>query len=226
MKLKLIVFLLLLTLTLSGCNHTSRVLYNDFTYALFGQQDVALTTEQVVNSRYDYLYLTIDGLPQAVLALGYIKGQQRHWVSADSAVVVLQAGRFVASSGLANDLRFTSNLNADPLAGGLAEFRKRNTWRRQTDWSNSAGYELVSRFQPEQHEVLTVLDQTITTVRIDEVVQVPATGATLQNSFWFDLQSGTLIRSVQQPAPGLPKMEFVYLSDIARLYGLIAKGAN
>lgn len=226
MKRRLLFALIISVFSLSACNNTSRILYNDFKYALFEQNDVVITPEQVIASPYDYIYLTIDGLPQALMVLGYVKAQQQHWVSSDSAVVVLQAGRFIASSGLPQNLLFTTNVAADPVAQGLSEFRKRNTWQRQTDWDTASGYELKSRFQPEQHETLTILDQNIPTVRIDETVRVTATGETLRNAFWYDLASGTLVRSVQQPAPGLPKMEVIYLSEIARLYGLKPTGAS
>lgn len=220
-KISLIFFLLLFVVTtLSACNHTSRILYDDFKFALLGGDDATLTTEQVTSSPYDYIYLYVEDLPRAVLALGFVKGSQYHWVSADQAVVVLQGGRLIASSGLKHNLLHTTNIASDPIAFGLSEFRKRNTWSRQTDWDNAAGYELRSRFQPEKREIVRLLDQVIDTVRVDETVTVAATGDILLNSFWFDSKSGKLIRSIQQPAPGLPKMEFVYLSDIARLYGL------
>lgn len=220
-KISLVFFLLLFVITtLSACNHTSRILYDDFKFALLGGDDATLTTEQVISSPYDYIYLYVEHLPRAVLALGFVKGSQYHWVSADQAVVVLQGGRLIASSGLKHNLLHTTNIASDPISFGLSEFHKRNTWSRQTDWDNAAGYELRSRFQPEKREIVTLLGQAIDTVRVDETVQIIGTGDVLLNSFWFDSESGKLIRSIQQPAPDQPKMEFVYLSDIARLYGL------
>jgi hypothetical protein len=52
-----------------------------------------------------------------------------------------------------------------------------------------------------------------------------ANGQTAINQFWFDLNSGWLLKSRQTIEPLWPEVELVHISTAGRLLGVVKKGS-
>lgn len=192
-----------------------------FKVALTPPPVVALTYSQVLNAPNDFLYVTADGQGRAALGLMFIEQNQLKWISASKELIVTEQGRIVRTRGLANDLLYLSNTVADPL--------KLNTytatpWLRTADWGQGEyGYNLQSTFETFPNQYLTFFNQQLAVTKVVETIHYanPANylrlDASWQNTFWLDANTGVVLQSQQQLAPGMPTLELIFISEIARL---------
>lgn len=211
--------ILLLVSLLSACSGTY-VSYADTIKLLFTPaSDVTLTYGQLAKS-HDFLYVRNGDNPRAALGLRFIEQGQLKWVSADNIMLVTEHGRITRTLGLNNDLMFISNKPNDPLkTANMAG----SHWLRATDWQ-SAEYGLVldSRFSEPSNEELTFFATPLPVKKIVETLSMrdkPANwrfDGEWQNTFWIDNETGVVLKSVQQLAPGLPAFELVFISEVVR----------
>jgi hypothetical protein len=136
----------------------------------------------------------------------------------------------VRTLGLNKDLLYLGNSQKDPLKR-IASSTKANRsgkqsskWRYITDGSGDEyGHPIESHFTAPENETLTLLSIPIKTYHYVETLSYQAPSDYLrfnqnwQNHYWFDRQSGALVKSNQTLSPASEPIEFVYLSRIARL---------
>lgn len=214
------------TLLLSSCSGTYQSYYDTLKLALTAQPDAQLTLQQVAETKHDLLYVKSGERPQAVMALAYREQGQQKWISADNAMLVLENGRIARTLGFEQDLLHTTNLSGDPLKRLLNDMESLQ-WLRLTDWRQGEyGYRLQSTFKNEGIKTLTIFDQTLQTTLVTEQVELLDDTQFLrlnnrwQNFYWFEHNTGQLIKSVQLPAPFWQPLEITYISRISRLLTL------
>lgn len=214
--------LCLALLMLSGCSSTTRTYLDTLMLALKPGDGVSLSDQELASRDNDVLYVTVGSLPRALLVLAYTEFGQQKWVSADNALLVLENGRLVKTSGFGNNLLFLSDREKDPLKQSMVNIQSGQSWQSYTDWSerNETGYlqryEIIDTFI----EKIQIQGHQFDTKQVIERVTF-FNGETAENLFWFELTSGQLLKSRQQLAPFWPQVELVHLSTAGRLTGVI-----
>ncbi|GAB2921976.1 YjbF family lipoprotein [Rheinheimera gaetbuli] len=219
-------------LVLSACSGTYNSYIDTLQLAFSTPQDVNLTLQQVREARSDLIYVRHGERSQAAMALLRLEAGQHKWVSADNALLIMQQGRIVRTVGFTNDLLHLSNIQGDQIRQTEA-INPATEWLRLADWQNGEyGYALSSRFSVAPGEVMKFFGHSLNTTRITEQVTYasPANYVRLdnrwQNDFWFDTNTGTLIKSAQQLAPFGERFEMTYISRIARLVPADKEGSD
>jgi hypothetical protein len=213
--------------TLTACAGTYHSYYQTLQLAFAEKADVNLSLAEVTDLSVDLMLLRRGDRPAAALALAYIEAGQHKWVSADKALLIIEQGRIVRTSGFAQDLLFLSNTSADPIKQTYSGLSGLN-WLRGADWSqNEYGYQLYSDFETHGRQMLMVFGQQIDTVLIVENVAYHNPSnyfqaeQNWQNYFWYEPISGTLLKTKQRLSPYDEALEITYLSQIARLMPIV-----
>ena len=220
--LRTAVFLALATtLVLSGCSSTVRTYTDTLKLAFTQGEDAFLTKAELAERDADALYAKVGTKPTAVLGLAFLEHGQQKWLSADEAMLVIEKGRIVKTTGFSNNLMFQSNKAQDPIKQTMVKVNQGQRWISYTDWSenNETGYQ--SGYEIIQVEVtgLDLLEHSFQTKLVTEQVTF-ADGSTAINLFWYDLNSGYLLKTKQTIAPFWPELELTFVSSAGRLLGI------
>lgn len=212
--------IILLASLLSACSGTYSSYVDTVKLFLTPASDATLTFGQLANS-HDFLYVRNGDSARAALGLRFIEQGQLKWVSADNVMLATEQGRITRTLGLTNDLMYISNKQNDPLK--TTANIERSHWLRATDWqSGEYGLVIKSRFSEAYNEELTFFGATLPVKKIVETLSMhdkPANwrfDGEWQNTFWIDTETGVVLKSVQQLAPGMTPIELVYISEIVR----------
>lgn len=215
---KLLVMSVLMFLT--ACSGTYRTYVEMFELALKPQPDAVLSYSELTSDNPDYLYAKLGDQPRSVMGLLFIEQDQFKWTSANQVILVTEQGRIVRTSGLENDLIYTSNTLADPVKA--AAFTNAS-WGRMLDWeAGEYGYVVKSTFAVTENQFLTFFGQQIKVRKVVETLSydTPSTywrfDGVWQNIFWFDETSGKLLQSQQMLAPGMQPLELIFITEVAR----------
>ena len=206
---------------LAGCSNTLRTYTDTLSLAFNPGDGASLTKEQLAKRTADALYATVGNLPRAQLSLAYTEQGQQKWISADKAFLVLDNGRLVKTTGFDNDLLFISGSEQDPLKQAMTKIQPGQQWQALSDWEarQESGYKLSYEVIEIAVDSIELLDHQFETKLVTEQV-IFANGDTAINLFWFDLTSGSLLKSQQQIAPFWPQIELIHISNAARLLGI------
>lgn len=222
--IRLFVFFALVSLV--GCSSTFRTYTQTLELAFNPGDGASLTKAELAARESDVLYAKVGTLPNAVLVLAYLEHGQYKWVSADEAMLVLEKGRVIKTTGFENDLLYLSDAALDPLKQKMAKIQEGQAWQSRTDWSGNAesGHLMSYKILHTEVTSLDLLEYRFQTKLVTEQVTF-SNGDTAINQFWFDLNSGWLLKSRQSIAPFWPEMELVHISTAGRLLGVIKKGS-
>ncbi|WP_245728285.1 YjbF family lipoprotein [Rheinheimera pacifica] len=217
------VFSGIMLLTLTACAGTYHSYLDSLKLAFAKTPDAELSLAEVQQAQYDLLYVKHGERAQAVMVLMHLEAGQHKWVSADNAMLIMEQGRLVRTLGLENDLLHLTNTVNDPVRH-INTIQQDNSWLRLADWHNGEyGYALRSRFEVLPAQQLTVFQQKLNTTLVVEYVKYEDSANYLrfdgnwQNYFWFDSESGILVKSEQTLSPFLQPITMTYASRIARL---------
>ena len=218
---------LLALLSLTGCSSTTRNYIDTLKLAFNQGADVSLSNEQLADRQTDALYATVGNLPRAQLELAYVEHGQYKWRSADNAMLILQHGRLIKTTGFVNDLLFMTDASDDPLKQPMAAIQPGQQWQSYTDWAadHETGYKVQFTITAVAEEQLELLNQQFATKHVTEKA-IFANGDSATNEFWFELKSGRLLKSKQQIAPMWPEVELIHISTAARLAGIVSQGSK
>jgi len=215
-------------LTLTACAGTYHSYIDNLKLAFAKTPDAELSLAEVQQSQYDLLYVKHGERAQAVMVLMYLETGQHKWVSADNAMLIIEQGRLVRTLGFKHDLLHLTNTASDPIRN-VNSIRPDTSWLRLADWHiGEYGYELRSRFEVMPEQQLMVFQQNLNTTLVVEHVSYENKANYLrfdrnwQNYFWFDSESGILIKSEQTLSPFLQPITMTYASRIARLLPPVA----
>ena len=127
----------------------------------------------------------------------------RHWQSANEAIITIN-GRITRSEGLPQNIRYTANLDADPLGCWLRESPSpcAQVWHSQQDVELANGRVMrlttESRFkQGGTAQVQTPLRGTLNTNILIENVTADS-GQQWQNRYWYTPATGYIVKTEQQ----------------------------
>ena len=146
-----------------------------------------------------------EGAPEALIVLAQRNGLREQFAMADGAVITLQQGRLVETSGLVTDIRLHQADALPPPARAL-EGRRPVCW--QSGWrawgESLAGRHLLNGCLSEATEPA---DRAQGLRQVREVMQSPAFPGSWENRYWLttDLR---VVRSEQQPGPAIPRWTF------------------
>jgi len=197
-----------LTLALAGCNGAmvrigqtvSKQLYDD---------DPGIKLEQIDAIPYSSLIARVGSGPTSIIVLGTIQGEDRHWFSADKSVIVTRNGRVVQTANFPSDLAHTSFFDADPISSRVP-VQPQTILRRQIDIvpGNFFGINIVSHFVvASQPEALTVYGKSYNVIKIIENCKAEQVSWEFTNTYWQDVATGLICKSVQYYVPASPPME-------------------
>lgn len=201
---------------LAACSGTPGILYSDIKTAFNVPKDVELSFEQVKDSPYDILYLRINDQARISMVLAFLEHGQHKWVSADSALLIVEQGRVVRTQDFPAELLYTTNTAQDPLRLGPDQLVSAAPWLRLTDWRSGSGYAVQSYFTEQEPELLEVLQRQRQVRVFTEHVAFDKQNTSFTNTFWFDAASGLLLKSRQQLFPGGTILELTHLSPLVR----------
>ncbi|OEE59728.1 lipoprotein YmcC precursor [Enterovibrio norvegicus] len=211
-----------LTLPLSGCSQKSTALYDTFSVAAFGPQDIEKSADDINALPWASIYAKLDGDAQAFMVLGFAEPRhsvyQLKWLSANNEMVVTESGRLMKTVGLQNGNLLNSESNAiDPLQLGLHKDSTPTSWARSIDWQpgNHFGVTLTSSFAHKGIQTLIINEKPVETLYVVETVNVPELDIQFENEFWVSPQSGRVLSSKQAIAPTLPSIDITVLKPFS-----------
>ncbi len=221
--LSLRLFISLGLLLLSGCSTTSSDTYATLRYAIFGVDDVEVTTEKVRELPYASAYLRVGDNPQALVVLAFADPDgSLSWVSSDNKLFITKSGRLYKTVGLENDLYLVASSWVDPLKK-IADSHDKiispgvMDWQYNAEWERDylSGYKIRTKFISVVPEKLVILDSSHDVMLIDELVTVEHNHASWHNYYWFEQSTGRILKSQQQLGPDLPVIEMTILKPYA-----------
>ncbi len=173
--------------------------------SLLGRDGYALSDEQIDAIPYASMGVRIGGSAPVVMILASINGAMLHWASADRVVLITERGRLVKTIGMPRDLLSTRWTGADSLLPVLrrvpgaddARLGRIIDLRPKDDFS----VPVESRCEWLGEETLTLVGRTRRTVLLGEHVKVSKWRWKAENRYWFDIDSGLMLKSRQQYCP-------------------------
>jgi len=207
----------------TSCSGTYHAYYETLKLAFSESTDAQMSLVEVQQSPVDVISLKRGERPVAIMALAYLENAQHKWVSRDNAMLIIEKGRVVRTLGLKENLLYLANTKSDPLKSFPSVMPKKQ-WQSMADFTGDQyAYPLESTFTTEKSEVLQALSLNITTLLFVENVSylAPANFIRVNNGwtnyYWYDKQSGELIKTIQTLSPLAEPLEITYLSRISRL---------
>lgn len=206
---------------LSSCSGTYQQYWQSLKIAYQSNQDIALTLEEVQQQPYDVAFIKQGDRAQIIAVLAYIENGHHKWVSADRAMLVMEKGRMIKTVGFENDLLATQYA-FNPLTQSRDQLEN-SSWLASLDWSAGFyGEQVRSNFSTSQQETLTHFDRNLAVNTYTESVEYKGgtRGSEVfewQNQYWFDAQTGQLLKSSQQLSPNSAPYTVLYASRIASI---------
>lgn len=221
--------LVLATLFLSGCSQKFNDVNDTLRIALLGENDAQKSALEIQSLPYASLYARLGDGPQAFMVLALAEPEfgtspnnpqpiQLKWLSNDQGMLVTEHGRLVKTLNLpSGNLLASQSTFTDPLAQGLHLAQTPKHWQRQVDWQpgNHFGYHLNSEFSNQGKAVVLINNTPVETLHFTEHVTVESLALRFDNDFWLDPQTGTVLKSRQKLAPGLPYVEMTLLKPFS-----------
>ncbi|MBA3989324.1 MAG: YjbF family lipoprotein [Idiomarina sp.] len=212
-----------LSLLSSGCSSVFSDVRATFDYALAKPQAAHLNETELAAFPYTALYASWADDPQIMLVLGFIDGQEFHWITGSRETVVTQHGRVVRTADIDYGIVDTSNLAADPLRCILQEDCT-TRWQREASFVDAKN-NMFSRVIDSQFEVAgrTQVELPMGTRDVYEVVERGHFALTndgkerraFTNYFWLE-DDGHVVKSRQLLVPGRRALTLTQVKWIGR----------
>ncbi len=206
------------TMLCAGCGDTwlKNVRFATKTYLMKGD-DLKLTRADIDRIPYASVAARLGDGPQVLLILGKYDGDDLHWISHESEVIVTRRGRVVQTYGLPDDLKETQFLTADPVGRPEDALRASAECLRTIDLEpqHIDGVLVRSRFEGGQSEALTILGAEIATSVWTEASAAPDLAWQFRNHYWIEPRTGYVWKSVQYLSPKLPPLELIIFRPAA-----------
>lgn len=206
------------TLLLCACSPTVNSYVDSISLAFSTPQDVVLTEQDLQEGGPEAIYVRRDQGAQLVLVLQSKQANGEFWKSADSGILQFSGNRLVQTAGFAENLLDTRGQGLRQLEAVTLQSAEQQQRQWQTDWSvaEHSGFAASSVISKRSVDTLRLWETEFKTIRLDEQVSF-ADGTVLTNRYWFDAQSGDLLRTIQQPAPFWHEMDVTFISKAWQL---------
>lgn len=198
------------SILLSGCSQRFETVNETLKEALWGFEDINMTTEQVEQLPYASAYFRINDGPQIFMVLAFAEQNpennhvQLKWVSADKAMIVTERGRIVKTLNLPHtNLIKRSSIN--------------KTWQIESnthsryDWSEwHYGFSATSDFYPQGKESVQTPTWAKELTVWEEKVYFPELHKNINNTYWVS-HNNEVFKSIQYLGPDMTRIEFSIL---------------
>ncbi len=211
------VFIIVSLSMLTACSSTIESYKQTLKSAFVPAADVELDLVTLQQNPGSFLYLRPNDRGRAALALISSQSGIAQWYSADNRIVELNQGRLSKLQGFKPNLDFVAFSTPDPISLPLDKIRAGLTARSVNDWSYSqlTSYTVAHEVIDKSSTSLTFFDRSFPMVLVQEKVTFPD-GSTFINQFWFDANSGQLVKSIQKPSHFSAQFELIEISKIAQ----------
>ena len=211
-------------LLLSACTQKFNDVNATLDEALFGAEDVALTSDKIAELPYASSFVRINDGAQLFMVLAFAEPNpttgvmQLKWVSSDKAMIVTENGRVVKTLGLAQ-ANLQSIESSTKTAPAFAELLQKQISRNASySWktTNSYLYHYQADITPiisTSEFISTSLWQKQTTL-VYETVNIKNLDTSFTNRYWVDEQ-GDVVKSIQYLGPKLGKIEMTILKPFS-----------
>lgn len=144
--------------------------------------------------------------PGLMLLTRYMVDDGLHWESTNRYSLVTRAGRIVATRGFRRDLQATRFMTEDPLAQQPPHHAGSLVRSVSLVPGDHRAVSCHSRLQPQDEAFVVILEREYRALRVTERVEVNRWQWSTENTYWIEVNSGTVIRSIQQVSPDGPRI--------------------
>lgn len=197
--------LILIALTLvAGCGTRIDSMTRTIDYALFGEDDVTLSEQQIAELAYPYQYLTLSEQPRIAVALGFDDNGIYKWLSGNQEVLTTVNGRVINVQGLDDSLVYVEKIAQDPLRCLLQKkIDCPLQWQPTAFFGRSYHTDditLQARFSRQQDETFTLpAGNSVMTEHWQETMRV--NNQVWTNHFWISKENRRVVKSEQRWGP-------------------------
>lgn len=199
-----------LAILLSGCSQRFETVNDTLKEAVFGFDDVNMTTEQIEQLPYASAYFRINDGQQIFMVLAFAdvnpenNQTQLKWVSSDKAMIVTEQGRIVKTLNLPE-----YNLAERSSLGGT--WQEVDHSRSRYDWpASNYGFNAESEYALRGNETIQTQTWTKALSVWEETVHFTALSNSIKNTYWLD-EDNNVLKSVQYIGPKMTRIEFSIL---------------
>jgi hypothetical protein len=214
---------LALSMLLASCSSTYEAYWRSLQLALKETPDLSLSNQQISESPADLIYFRMGERPQFILALAFIENGDYKWISEDRLMFVEKEGRIIKTLGFNYDLMQLSNIDTDPIQGGI-ETTESSNWKPYVDIEDlTYGHTIDFTISSKSPTRLKLLETEFDTILIEEVAHFDKKGLNSMgveswvNQYWFETKSGKLLKTRQKLSPFTDTFEVTYISRAVRL---------
>jgi hypothetical protein len=145
-----------------------------------------------------------DSVPGVMFLSARLADNGQRWESTNRIGLTTRAGRVVATHGLRRELVATRFETPDPLAESA--LAAGGSLQRRVDLApgDHRDVHYASRLMSAGEGFVTILERSYWALRITEEVTVRRWQWRVRNTYWVELSTGTVIRSIQHYAPDSP----------------------
>lgn len=206
---------IVLSLSLFGCSGVWESNYAMFEYLLATPDDETLTNEELAQRPVPAMYIRRDDRGQFVLDFsGTIAGVD-YWRAKGNGMVALHESRLVRALGFELSLQSVQGVGYRPLPVVTIATPVGSAFSWLSDWAvpEYQGQLSHSEITAKNPAELTLQGQVVRTMQLQETVTF-ADGSQFINQYWFDAQSGKLLRTIQKPAGFWHQLDMIFISRI------------
>lgn len=217
-RLTIRLFLSISLVVLCACSPTVNGYLDSFKLAFSTPDDAVLSEVDMQQGGPAAIYVRRDQGRQLVLVAQSQQAIGDFWRSADNGILQFNGNRLVQTAGFTENLLDTRGQGLRQLDAVSLQNDEQQQRQWQTDWSiaEHSGFKATSVISKRAVDTLTLWDTAFKTIRLDEQVTF-MDGTVLTNRYWFDAQTGDLLRTIQQPAPFWHELDVTFISKAWQL---------
>lgn len=212
-------------LLLSACTQKFNDVNATLDEALFGAEDVALTSEKIAELPYASSFVRINDGAQLFMVLAFAEPNpttgvmQLKWLSSDKAMIVTENGRVVKTLGLAQ-ANLQSIESSTKKTPSFAELLLQKQISRNASYSWKTTNHYLYHYQADITPIISTSELITTplskkqTTLVYETVNIKSLDTSFTNRYWVDEQ-GDVVKSVQHLGPKLGKIEMTILKPFS-----------
>ncbi len=204
---------------LGGCTQ-SPILANAakaIKYLAVGLPGADISRDLVSKIPYASMSAKIGKGPRSLLILSRYTKSDRHWISADNAILVTRHGRVIKTVGFPENLLSTSTSLSDPVNRRLHKLKSPVRYHRTVDidLDNMFGVPIFSVFEPMGPRKITIADFEIKTFLVREESRALNLNWSFTNYYWVDAFDGFVWKSRQHIARSFEPIDIEILKPAA-----------
>ncbi len=201
-------------LVLAGCSSSGQSDYSQYWQMMkqsvsgtFGKSSITL--QQAASIPYASMGWRLNGGPQNIIVLASDNGGERMWTSASRIVIATKNGRIRRTVGLPHDIAALVARTNDDLISPAVAAKSPAPQQYSADFPDAGFYnaQIVCKATSKGARAITILEQRIATVRIEESCSSSALRWSFTNIYWTDPQTGFVLRSRQTIHPAGDTLE-------------------